>query len=218
MVKLQRFLGLGILLFMLSACAGERFAADQLPWVGDAPVLFKDDFSSQEAGWKTLEDSLSFIGYEDGGFRLMTSVPNYQFWSVPGLNFKDVQVYVQAQKIGGPDNNLFGVICRYQNPENFYAFLIGSDGYYGIFKMEKGQLGLIDQAHMSFDQAIHRGEATNELMAICEGDRLALLVNDHRLLQVQDDTLGFGDVGLLAGSLTSGGIDVLFDNLIVLKR
>lgn len=218
MLKPFRLVWILILALFLSACAEGSLTADQLPWVSDAPVLFKDDFSGNEGGWKTLEDSLSFIGYENGGFRLKTSVPDYQFWSVPGLNFKDVQVYVQAIKLGGTDNNLFGIICRYQDPGNFYAFLIGSDGYYGIFEMQEGQLGLIDQVHMDFDKGINRGESSNEIMVICDGEDLALIVNDQHMLQVQDDTLEFGDVGLLAGSLRSGGVDVIFDNFIVLKR
>lgn len=218
MVKLFRLFWILILILSLSACTSESLAADQLPWVGDAPVLFKDDFTTQDGGWTTLEDSLSFIGYDDGGFRLRSSVPDYQFISVPGLNFKDVQVYAQVRKLEGPDDNLFGVVCRYQDPQNFYAFLISSDGYFGIFEMQNGYLGLINQVHMDFDKVIERGRGTNELMVICQGDKLGFLVNDQPLLQVQDDTLSFGDVGFLAGSLASGGVDVFFDNFIVLKR
>ena len=38
----------------------------------------------------------------------------------------------------GRCSNSFGVICRYQDEENFYAGLITSDGYAGIFEVKEG--------------------------------------------------------------------------------
>jgi len=177
-----------ILLFclFLYACRSEAFTADTLPWVGDDPVLFKDSFSDTMGNWRTHFDSLSFAGYEQSGFRLWAKVPNYQFWSVPGLNFKDVLIYTRAIRQAGPDNNIYGVLCRYQDEKNYYAFVIGSDGYYGIFRN-------------------------------LEGEQLVLIVNGTILLQVQDSSLSYGDVGLIVGNFSEPGVDVLFDDFIVVK-
>ena len=211
------WVGLVLLVIGLTACRPAFLAADQLPWVGDEPVLFRDDFSGENIGWSTHEDSLSFAGFNMSGYRLWTKMPDFQFWSVPGLNFKDTLVQVRTTKLSGPDDNLFGVICRYQNDDNFYALMIGSDGYYGIYKRVGGMQTLIDQQHLDFSAAIARGEAPNTLQAVCQADQLSLLVNNVNLISVTDETFRNGDVGIIVGNFTEPGVDILFDDFIVVS-
>lgn len=205
------------LTFFMAGCKGEALTADTLTWVSDAPILFVDDFSSQTGGWLTYEDRLSFAGYDQRGFRLWVDLPNFMVMSVPGLNFKDTNIYAKAQKSAGPDDNLYGLLCRYQDKQNFYAFVISSDGYYGIYRKEAGIMSMMGATQMAFNEVIRRGSQPNQIMAACQGDQLALYVNDTKLLQVQDDTFAFGDVGLIAGSLSEPGTDILFDYIIVAK-
>lgn len=202
---------------LLSACAESRLTADTLPWVGANPVLFKDDFVKQKGGWTTSEDSLSFSGYEAGKFRLWLNVPDYQIWSVPGLNFKNIHIATRAEKISGPDNNFFGILCRYQDAMNYYSFVISSDGYFGVYKVLNGEKSLIGQESMSFSPAINQGDAVNDIQAICQDNQLEFIVNDTQLVQAQDDALAYGDVGMIAGNLNESGVDILFDHFIVVK-
>ncbi|MBW6465847.1 MAG: hypothetical protein K0B06_05035 [Brevefilum sp.] len=202
---------------ILSGCQSEALTADSVTWLSEEPVLFMDDFTNQTGGWKTQEDRISFAGYTEQGFRLWVDVPNFLIWSVPGLNFKDARIYSNAQKIAGPDDNLFGVICRYQDRQNYYAFMISSDGYYGIYRRQAGIISRMGLTQMGFSEAIRRGDQANEILAVCQGDQLALFVNDTKLLQVTDDTFTHGDVGLIAGNLTKPGTDILFNYFIVLK-
>lgn len=214
MKRLLPFLTL-LILTLLTACGIEAFAADRLPWVKNAGVLFMDDFSHESGGWSTHSDSSSFSGYAEGGFRLSTSIPNYQFWSVPGLYFQDVLIHTKVRKTSGPENNLFGVICRYQSPQKFYALVISSDRYYGIFKMIDGKFELIDRTTMDFSEVIKSGDELNEIHALCQGEQLVLIVNGSKLIEVQDSSLDSGDIGLIAGNFDEPGINVLFDNFIV---
>lgn len=202
---------------LLTGCTAENLAADTLPWVSDTPILFADDFSRQTGGWQTHQDRLSYIGYEQDGFRLWVDVPNYQVWSVPGLNFVNTHIYTRARQLAGPSDNLWGVLCRYQDGDNYYALVISSDGYYGIMKKQAGVPSLLGLDQMGFSEAIHRGGEANEILAICEGDQLALFVNEVRLLLVNDDTFTHGDVGLIAGNLAQPGVDILFEHFIVVK-
>lgn len=207
-----------LLAFLLMGCMKPLLAADDILWINQAPVLFKDDFSKYTGGWMTYQDSPSFAGYEQNGFRLMTVVPDYQIWSVPGLNFRNTQVFVQATKLDGTNDNLFGLLCRYQDESHYYAFVISSDGYFGIYKQVEGQLALIDQAHMDFSPVINQGATGNDIQAVCLNDQLVLTVNDTKLLQVQDNTFSHGDVGVVAGCYAKPGVNILFDNFIVLQR
>lgn len=216
-MKLRKYLLFLFFPLVLSACLGAAYTADTLPWIASEPILFKDDFSHQTGGWTTHNDLLSFSGYTQGGFRLWVDVPNYQIWSVPGLNFKDTLVYTRARKLGGPEDNLFGLLCRVQDESNYYALVIGSDGYYGIYRMLAGDQTLIGQQHMDFSEVINRDEGVNEIQAVCQADQITLIVNGNKLLQVQDDTLAFGDVGLIVGNFSEPGVDLLFDDFIVVK-
>jgi len=206
-----------ILALSLSGCKNESFVADKLSWVGNTPILFADDFSSPTGGWRTYEDRLSFTGYDQGGFRLSIDQPNFLIWSVPGLKFQDTHVYTRAHKLDGPDDNLFGLICRYQDNNNFYAFMISSDGYYGIYRKQAGYLSLMGSTKMGFSEVIQRGDEHNQITAVCRGDQLALIVNDASLLQVRDSTFTYGDVGMIAGNLAEPGTHILFDYFIVSK-
>jgi len=201
----------------LVGCQAEAFAADKLPWIREENVLFRDNFSDKTGGWRTYEDSLSFAGYHSGGFRLWGNAPQYQFWSVPGLNFSDALIYTRARQLGGPKDNMYGVLCRYQDSTNYYALVIGSDGYYGIYKMASGKQSLIAQAHMDFSEIIHRDGEENEIIALCQGNQLTLVVNDRPLIQVEDTTFKNGDVGLIVGNFSEPGVDILFDDFIVVK-
>lgn len=211
------WIGIFIILVCLTACRPAFLAADQLPWVGDEPILFRDDFSGENIGWATHEDSLSFAGFDLSGYRLWSKMPDFQFWSVPGLNFQDTLVQVRATKLDGPDDNLFGLICRYQDDDNFYALMVGSDGYYGIYKRVDGEQTLINQVHLDFSAAIEQGEASNTIQAICQGDQLALIVNNVSLIQVSDGAFSHGDVGIIVGNFSEPGVDILFDDFIVVS-
>lgn len=206
-----------LLVLSLSGCMAEAFTADTLPWVGEGPVLFMDDFSRQTGGWRTFDDRLSYAGYASNAFRLWVALPDFQISSVPGLNFKDTHIYTRAYKSAGPDDNFMGLLCRYQDDENFYAFVISSDGYYGIHKKQGGTQSLVGLPQMGFDETIQRGHQANDILAVCQGDQLALFVNGIKLLQVADETFSSGDVGMIAGNFSQPGAEILFDYFVVVK-
>ncbi len=206
-----------ILLILMTGCTQLGIPMDTLPWVSNDPIYFKDSFEVTSGGWMTFDDDIGYAGYDGGGFRIWAGIENYQFWSVPGLNFKDTIIHVRAKKISGPENNLFGVMCRYQDDANYYAIVLGSDGYYGIFKTVEGQQSLIAQKHMDFSAAIQQGNSENEIQAVCQGEHLLLIVNGERLLHVTDGSLSQGDVGLIVGNFSEPGTEIIFDNFIVAK-
>jgi hypothetical protein len=188
-------------------------ASTQLP----ENILFQDDFSDPSSGWDRINQSDGITDYADGVYRIFVNTVNTDIWSNPGLDFGDVRVEVDATKVGGNDNNDFGVICRYQDSDNYYFFIASSDGYYGIGRFVGGKQELIGVESMPPSEVIKKGDATNHLRADCIGSKLSLFVNDQFLTQVEDTAFTSGDVGLLAGSLDSPGVDIHFDNFKALK-
>jgi len=181
-------------------------------------ALFTDDFSDPSSGWDRMEDTDGANDYYEGGYRIFVNKPKWYFWSNPGLQFTDVVIDVDAKKTAGPDENDFGIICRYKDEQNFYFFTVGNDGYYGISKIINGEETLIGMDQLQFnDTAIKLGGAANHLTAECVGGSLTLTVNGTILADVKDSDLSSGDVGLIAGTYDTPGVDIVFDNFVVTR-
>jgi len=178
-------------------------------------VLFQDDFSDTTSGWDRVEDDVGIADYANGVYRIFVNVDNTDAWSNPGLDFSDVIVEVEATKVGGPDDNDFGVICRYEDINNFYFFIVSSDGYYAVGKVIDGTQELLGESEMISGGAIKTGNMTNNLRVDCIGSTLTLYANGTQLTTVDDTSFTSGDVGLLAGTFDTPGTDIHFDNFVV---
>ena len=133
-------------------------------------------------------------------------------WTNPYLFFEgDVIIDVDAERIGGPLVNDFGIICRYVDISNFYKLLIGNDGYIEIIRLDDGEATSLfdDFAPGVFDDTF------NHLTASCVGEMLTLYVNGEMVASAQDSTFSNGDVGLIAGAFDEPGVKILFDNFVV---
>lgn len=220
MSKTTRLLCLIIFLVTAtSACSSVQLPklAPSGPTATVSKVLFQDDFSTRTGGWVTLNEDGKVIDYEGYRFHIVVGGSNVDYWSTPGLSFSDTQIEVDAAKNGGPDDNDYGILCRYQDENNFYGLLISSDGYYGISKMKDGEHTIIGTDGMKFSEAIRKGADLNHIQADCVGNTLRLAVNGKTLAEVQDNDFSKGDIGLVAGTFDTPGTDVFFDNLVVAK-
>ncbi len=217
--KLSLFVILAALLLATLACSltGSDAPADQSVNAPAPDVLFQDDFSDTSSGWDQVNVDDGITDYENGYYRILVNTTETDVWANPGLDFTDVVVEVDATKAGGPDDNDFGVICRYQDTSNFYFFIISSDGYYAIGKVVNGEQQLIDADQMYPDDAIKQGNTTNHIKADCVGTHLVLHANGKSLVDVEDTAFASGDVGLLAGTFGETGTDIHFDNFVVRK-
>ena len=201
------------LMVLLTGCSLPSLDQSASAAVQPGNILYKDDFSDPTSGWETWsEPSGSMVAYQNGGLRIYIAEKQYDFWSRPGKRVSDVRLEVDAIKLGGPDDNDFGLICRYQDRDNFYAFLTSSDGYAGILKVKAGKYVIISGSQMAYSESVHRGTAQNHLRADCTGANLSLYVNEKKILGVQDQDFKTGEIGLIAGTGGVAGADLYFDN------
>jgi hypothetical protein len=180
-------------------------------------VLFQDDFSRPISGWDRYEDEIYYSDYSEGVYRIAVFSPNTDAWANPRLDFGDIRINVDAFKNDGPDDNIFGIICRYQDPRNFYFFLISSDGYTGIGISKDGRRVLASGDSMLPSTAVNQGNAVNHIRAECIGYDLRLYVNDTLVAQAYAAEWQRGDVGLIAGTYAESGTDIYFDNFSVVN-
>lgn len=180
-------------------------------------VIFQDDFSNEATGWPVIRTDEGVTAYEDGGYRILVNLENQDYFATPELSLQgDVRVEVDAVKVAGSDDNDFGVLCRFLDHNNFYQFLISSDGYVGILKVVGGSMQSLAAETLLEHPAVNLGNAHNHIKADCIGDTLTMYINGQQVSTAQDTTFtGSGDVGVFAGTYDVPGTDIRFDNFVV---
>lgn len=178
-----------------------------------------DDFSDTDSGWPDATTDGGFAYYENGAYHIEVTTDQMDIWAHPGWNMpNDVSVKVDVTLSSGTLDNDYGLICRYNSGdenEEYYFFIISSDGYAGIGLSSGGETNLLSGENMEAVGEIKQGLATNSIQADCVGNQLTLYVNDTQVMSASDSTLTSGDVGLIAGTFDEPNINVLFDNLVV---
>ena len=203
-----------LLIALLAACSSLPIPAVTAANPGD--ILYQEQFEHNNSGWARLSNDNGIMDYDGGGYRILVRQPKLNVWSISEKDFSDVRVEADVIKLHGPDENRMGLICRYRGGD-YYFFIISNDGYYVIGKFIGGlTLILGQQTEMQASDAIQKG-TINHLRADCIGDKLTFYVNFTEVASATDPDFASGDVGVLAGAFTEPGVDVLFDNFVVLK-
>jgi pectate lyase len=210
-MKIMRTL---VLTILLTACQSSWLTA--LVAQPGQPI-FHDDFSDPGSGWPRMSSTNGFMGYDGGSFKMMVQAPQYDLQAVTGKTYRDAQIEVDATLKSGPVYNRFGLICRYQDMNAFYFFAVSSDGYYAIGKLFNGVTSLLGQEMMAYSALILKGNNTNHLRFDCVGNTLKGYVNGQILAIAQDTDFSSGDAGLMSGSFDEGGVEMNFDNFVVIK-
>lgn len=207
-----------LLLALPTGCESRSGLGNLFSTPAPGDILYEDDFSRERSGWGIMDRAGGDIEIAYGGMLFSVDLPNFMFWSITGGKFSDTQIDVDAVLVEGPENDALGLVCRYQDEENFYGFMISHDGYYGIFKYIDGRMVMAsEEGELGYSEVIRQGGYVNHIRAVCQGDRLSLIVNDETLAVVEDDSFSEGKVGLLAGSYRDPGVVILFDNFKVIQ-
>jgi hypothetical protein len=205
------FILLAAMLTTASACAWLEIST------ASGSVLFQDDFSLDSSGWDRYQDSTYQADYAGGAYRISVNTPNTWAWTTPRVSLGDVRIEVDATTTAGPDNNVFGIVCRYQDWRNFLFFLVSSDGFVGIGIRRDGANVLLSGESLQLRDAVLQGAAANHLRADCLGEELQLFVNGFPVAQARSSDWSQGDVGLVTGTYAESGVVLEFDNFSVLQ-
>ncbi len=212
-MKSKRFILIILMLVLASlACfsTGAKTAAND--------VLFSDDFTDTSKKWDQVSETTRTTAYYNNAYRITINDTDSDTWANPGgESFTDTRIEVDATKNSGPDDNDFGVICRYTAVDKFYYGVISSDGFYAIMKMTASGGAPIGNKNMAESDLITKGAATNHIRFDCVGSTLTLYVNGIQVDQQLDTEYTAGNVGLVAGTFSQVGTDILFDNFFVYK-
>ena len=201
-------------IFLLTSCLPTQLT-EPIKVASPGEILYQESFADNTSGWDRVLNDGGIMDYDSGGYRILVRQPKMNFWSTPAGNFGDVRVEADVTKLNGPDENRAGLMCRYQNG-NHYFFVISNDGFYAIGKFTDGQAILIGQESMVPTEFIE-SQGVNHLRADCIRNTLTFYVNFNQVASTQDTDFATGGVGLVAGSFDEPGVDVLFQNFVVLQ-
>jgi S1-C subfamily serine protease len=190
--------------------ASEQQGSLPVPLSGN--VLYQDDFSYPDSGWTTDAWDEGEVGYVDGKYQVTVTPTEYLVWSYVGDSFSDSVFSTETSLIAPTGEADFGIICRLQDDDNFYAMEVSEDGYFTIWKKVGGEtISLYDWEYSASIPV----DGTFTINAGCVGSTLTLAVNDIFLASVNDDSFQDGNFGVIAGTYETGGFSVGFDNFTV---
>ena len=212
-MKFVNLLSTYFLLLLLSSCSSLPNPPVSTANSGD--ILYQEQFENNRTGWARFSNENGIMDYDGGGYRILVQQPQLNIWSTPEKDFSDVRLEADVIKLNGPDENRMGLICRYRGGD-YYFFIISNDGYYVIGKFIGGLTLLLGQSEMQASGAIQTG-TMNHLRADCIGDKLTFYINFSEVASATDADFSTGDVGVLAGAFSEPGVDVLFDNFVVIQ-
>ncbi|MDH4208494.1 MAG: hypothetical protein OEV76_06455, partial [Anaerolineae bacterium] len=174
------------------------------------PTMFYD-VSVREVAEGTA-GALPGVYITDGAYHIVTLETNQFVVGVSqSLVLTDFVLEVHAAQVTGAENNEYGLVCGYQDDDNYYELAISGDGYVGFFAKERGRWQTISA--FQYNEIINQGNAVNRLRLEVTGGVFNLYVNGEPALQEIDTRLGQGLIGFGCGSFGEPGLHCLFDNL-----
>ncbi len=190
-------------------------AAPPAPTQNQGDVLFSDNFSSSKNGWPVGTRSYGEYQITNGKYDIKVSETDTLAWAAPDQTFADASITADAAFVSGATETYFGLICRFNDPDKFYYFVIRPDGKYMIGIHQNKEFNALIAGGWQSSNAIVQGVQINHLRADCVGNTLTMYANGVQLAQVQDSTLKSGNPGVASAALDANGSEVTFDLFVV---
>jgi hypothetical protein len=178
-----------------------------------APKTWLETFDDAET-WRLGSDAAAELEINEGRLHINILQPGQVAWAVAERTFADFKLQVDATQLAGPLDNEYGVLLRMDGDSHFYAFSVSGDGYVRASRYDDGRWEVLGPDWVAHE-AVNQGAATNTLTVEARGAELTFWVNDEQVLQVADDALARGEIGLYAGAFNESGVNIAFDDLVI---
>jgi hypothetical protein len=128
---------------------------------------------------------------------------------------RDVRMSVRARWVSGAPSYGAGLICRYENPNNYYLLAVFSGGGYNVVRYTGGKPRSLDRES---PESSDDSDDEDDIEARCVGDdptSLTLIVDGDEVATVQDqDGIESGIVGIRVGT-DEARVTVGFDDFVL---
>ena len=172
-----------------------------------------EEFTGASAGWVEGDYASDRIWIEGGEYHVLLKKP-HRIAAVAHREDRYADFYLVAgARLVDEIDGEYGVVFRYQDPENTYYFRVSADGRYRLGKRVEGDW--VDLVPWTPSGIISQDPTDNRLWVTCEGNSIAAYVNGQEVASVTDDTFADGYVGVMAGSFGQPDVHVAFDYIVV---
>ncbi len=175
-----------------------------------AGYTYSDDFSDVYSGWPIGVNDNSAFGYEEGAYFIEIKSESFVEPVVAKdyLGTGDAVFEVDAWKGAGSDAGDFGVVCDFQDFDNYITMGIRTDGSISLYQMKDGEESTLLYQERRFTPA-----DKYHLIANCQKGHFTLDVNGKVAIDLEDPILtSDGRVGIYGGSFEEGPFMYYFDN------
>ena len=144
-------------------------------------LLYATSFDGAADDWEQDESHRMSSQINAGAMRIAVHADGEGLYSAADPYFRDFDIQLQAQVREGvfdrQNTNAYGIIFRQQDRNNYYVFLVNSDGAYRIKRVVNGSpLFLSDWiTNAAINTEIG---AANQLRVVGQGDRFQFYIND----------------------------------------
>jgi len=181
-------------------------------------TYFSDDFSNLIYEWANEQDDISSWGIEDGHYTLHLFEPDYTAWAYLPTNFTPKSIGFEALVPPGYDQGAYGVLCYYQDEENFHFVSIDPlNKVYSIGYVQNDEyVTLMENMWMPSTALNDSPYAVNTVLVACDPDMITLFINNELEAQAELSSWSSGDMAISGETwedTPSEGFKVQFDNL-----
>ncbi|MBI2359429.1 MAG: hypothetical protein HYV04_11120 [Deltaproteobacteria bacterium] len=106
---------------------------------------------------------------------------------ITGFQLADLRMSVKFKPISGECDQGGGLVFKYQDPENYYVLRANALDDFALFKCVKDQRWPLKRYYV-------RSDEWQTLMVECRGPFISGYWNDRLLIEVQDETLAWGEL------------------------
>ena len=186
--------------------------ADQPGNASKGKLLYEENFSTSKGSLWGGDLGANFSYYFENGEYILNVNQMNSWRSVSyGQNYDNFILEVEATQESGPKDNVYGVMIRRVDWNNYYLFLISGDGYYEMAKVKNNTWS---PSNWKKSSAIHTGDATNIIRVVCDGNNFSFYANDIKLDDYTDSSFPSGMIGVTGGTIyAKGNATIGFDNL-----
>ncbi len=183
-------------------------------------AVLRDDFSSSQEDWGTLDTQNSSVKYENDSLHMRLFVKNYVIWSRP--NDEDYSnIHAEATVINNHTDSTtaFGIVCFQQSEDwSFYYLAMTPAGEYAIIRATDGEddVYLTNNGKWASSDLINQNADSYRVGADCGGGILNLYVDGQRVASATDSAYSTGHIGLFTWSgKNAPTADVSFDDFLL---
>jgi serine/threonine-protein kinase len=175
-------------------------------------LLFQDDFSTNDAGWTTVNTAEFQGAVSDGRYQIVIYAPDSLWWTQAGREFDDFRyeadvIWTEPQEEG----QTIGLVFRMRDADHFYLFDIDQFGSYRVRMRDGADWTILVED--TVPGSIRSGLVSNRLAVEAIGDSLRFEANGELLAEFQNSAYLEGDFGLAAVNEGLTTLTAEFDNV-----